>query len=87
MRPIVLRLSACVALSCALVGCNVWQDRAEFAPPQSRWPDTLPSPVAAEAPPPPTRARYCYRTLAVVDCFTTPQPERATGFTGRYPTL
>jgi hypothetical protein len=73
------------ALLVALAGCNAWQDRAEFAPPQSRWPSTLPSPVAAEAPPPATRVQYCYRTLAAVDCFNAPQPDRASGYTGRYP--
>jgi hypothetical protein len=87
MRPIALRLFACAALISLLGGCNLWQDRAEFAAPQSRWPDTLPSAVAADAPPPPIRAQYCYRTLALVDCFTSPQPDRATGFTGRYPAL
>jgi hypothetical protein len=58
---------------------------AEFAPPQSRWPDTLPGAVAADAAPPPRLVTYCYRTLASVDCFTSPQPERLGGFAGRYP--
>jgi hypothetical protein len=84
MRPIAFLL-ICAALAAPLAGCNVWQDRAEFAPPQSRWPDTLPSPVAANAPPPPVRAQYCYRTLGTVDCFAQPQPDRESGFTGRYP--
>jgi hypothetical protein len=86
MRPIAPRLLFCAALVAALAGCNLWQDRAEVAAPQSRWPGTLPSPVAAGAPPPPSHARYCYRTLGVVDCFAAPQPDRASGFTGRYPT-
>jgi len=65
----------------------VWGDQpAEFAPPQSRWPDTLPAAVSAEAPPPDRTPRYCYRTLAQVDCFEAPNPERRTGYTGSYPT-
>lgn len=84
----------------ALAGCNVWQNRAEFAPPENRrpgtqWPQTfLPdglalgsesSPVAAIAPPPPLDSVYCYRTLAIVDCFPTKLRERETGYTGTYP--
>jgi hypothetical protein len=79
------RAIAGLLLLAGLGGCNVWQDRAEFAPPQSRWPDTLPSPVAADAPPPPRLVTHCYRTLASVDCYTQPQPERASGYTGTYP--
>lgn len=74
-----------LALAAALSGCNVWQTRAEFAPPQSRWPDTLPSQVAANAPPPPVQVVHCYRTLAAVECFAEPRPERVTGYTGSYP--
>ena len=74
------------ALVGSLAGCNVWQDRAEFAPPQSRWPDTLPSPVGAAAPPPPRVVTYCYSTLATVDCYTDPQPQRVRGHVGIYPT-
>lgn len=68
----------------ALAGCNVWQTRAEFAPPESRWPSTLPSPVAAEAPPPAVRVLYCYRTLGTVDCLPAPVAGRP-GFVGTYP--
>jgi len=68
-----------------LGACNAWQDRAEFAPPQSRWRSTEPSPVSADAPPPPIPVQYCYRTLASVDCYTEAQPARATGYTGQYP--
>ena len=79
-----------VALPCVLLlagllgGCNVWQDRAEFAPPESRWPKDLPSPVAANAAPPALRTQYCYRTLATVDCFPEKQPGRSL-YTGAYP--
>ena len=62
------------------------ENRAEFAPPQSRWPETLPSPVAASAPPPPRPVVYCYRTLAQVDCYNVPDRERASGLVGVYPT-
>ena len=69
----------------ALAGCNAWQDRAEFAAPQHRWNASQPSPVAADAPPPPIAEQYCYRTLAQVDCYSQAMPERITGYTGLYP--
>ena len=68
-----------------LAGCNVWQNRAEFAPPQNRWTSTQPSPVAADTPAPPIPVQYCYRTLATVDCFSEAAPERVSGYTGLYP--
>ena len=74
-----------VALAASLASCNVWQNRAEFAAPQSRWPANYPSPVNANAPPPPIQVQYCYRTLATVDCFTEARPDRITGYTGVYP--
>jgi len=70
---------------CALTGCNAWQNRAEFAAPQSRWNASQTSPVPADAPPPPIRAQYCYRTLASVDCYTEARPDRIAGYTGTYP--
>ena len=73
------------SLALLLAACNAWQPRAEFAPPQSRWPSNLPSPVSANAPPPPVGAEYCYRTLARVDCYSEAKPERLTGYTGTYP--
>jgi len=69
----------------ALSGCNAWQATAEFAPPQSRWPATVPSTAQADAMPAPVPVQYCYKTLAVVDCYTEAKPDRVTGFTGRYP--
>lgn len=72
-------------LAVLLAGCNVWQNRAEFAAPESRWPSTLPSAVPVNAPPPPIDALYCYRTLAGVDCYNEARPERLTGYTGAYP--
>ena len=77
-------LLALLALSLLLVGCNAWQQRAEFAAPESRWPVNQTSAVAADAPPTPTRTVYCYRTLANVDCFPQKQPGRS-GYTGAYP--
>jgi hypothetical protein len=79
------RRLAVLAAFLLLGGCNAWQNRAEFAAPQSRWPATLPSAVAADAPPPPIAPQYCYRTLGTVDCFTEAKPERLTGYTGAYP--
>ena len=83
MRPNRSLLLAGIAL--VLAGCNAWQTRSEFAAPQSRGPSTLSSPAGTEDPPPPIPAEYCYRTLARVDCFSEPRPERVTGFNGLYP--
>ncbi len=81
-----LRSSLPVMVACVLLGaCNTWQDRAEFAPPESRWPSTLPSAVPVNAPPPPLAPQFCYRTLAQVDCFAEAKPDRVTGYTGVYP--
>lgn len=74
-----------LALLVLLGACNAWEDRAEFAAPQSRWKSTEPSPAAANASPPAIPAQYCYRTLATVDCYTEPHPDRLTGYTGQYP--
>jgi hypothetical protein len=79
------RLAAIAGAALLLGGCNAWQNRTEFAPPQSRWPTTLSGAVAADAPPPPVAPQYCYRTLAAVDCFAEPKPERITGYMGTYP--
>ena len=83
--PLPRRLLLLTLMLAGLAACNVWQDRAEFAPPQSRWKATEPGAAAAAAPPPAVPAQYCYRTLATVDCFTEAQPARATGYTGKYP--
>jgi hypothetical protein len=72
-------------LALGLSGCNAWQDRAEFAPPESRWPVTEPSPIDKEGPPPAIRSTHCYRTLASVDCYPEKQPQRYSGYTGTYP--
>lgn len=75
-----------VAVACLLLGgCNAWQTRAEFAAPQSRWNASQPSPAGRDDAPPPIAAQYCYRTLAVVDCYNEPAPDRVTGFSGLYP--
>jgi hypothetical protein len=73
------------ALALLLTGCNAWQNRAEFAPPESRWPQNGPSAVEFIAPPPAIRSVHCYRTLATVDCYAEKQPDRYSGFTGTYP--
>ena len=83
-----------LAASLLLAGCNAWQDRAEFAPPESRWPTQSPyavwpfggpSDTGINAPPPAVRAVHCYRTLASVDCFPEKQPDRYSTYTGTYP--
>ncbi|HMK68144.1 MAG TPA: hypothetical protein VK433_06320 [Stellaceae bacterium] len=74
-----------LALLAGLSACNVWQDRTEFAAPQSRWKATEPGATASNSVPPPVPLQYCYRTLAVVDCYTQTQPSRVTGYTGTYP--
>lgn len=81
-RPSVLRT---LGLALLLAGCNVLQNRAEFAAPQSRWPATLPAATSVDAPPPPINAQYCYRTLAAVDCYSEAKPDRVTAYTGLYP--
>ena len=85
MSPARMILPLLVLLAPTLSGCNVWQNQAEFAPPMSRWTKTQPSPTAADAPPPPVREVYCYRSLATVDCFNSKQDKRNTGYTGTYP--
>ncbi len=82
--PPSLRTVAVLSLL-ALSACNAWQDRAEFAAPQSRWKETEPSPAKADAAPPAIPEQYCYRTLATVDCFSHAEPERISGYTGLYP--
>jgi hypothetical protein len=78
-------LPGLVVLAIGLSGCNAWQDRAEFAAPESRGTTTMTSPVDKEGPPPAIRAVHCYRTLATVDCYPEKQPDRYTGYTGTYP--
>lgn len=85
MRPNCFGGLALAVAAFLLGGCNVWQNRAEFAPPESRWTGSQPSPVASNAPPPPITTQYCYRTLAQVDCYYEAKPERLTGYTGVYP--
>jgi len=87
MRPATFLFLAGIGLTLAGCGLPIGQfDRAEFAPPQDRWPSNLPSTVARNAAPPPVLQQYCYHTLASVDCFLTPQANRP-GFTGGYPAL
>lgn len=74
-----------IALVTLLAGCNAWDNRAEFAAPQSRWSADQPSRVPANAPPPAIPVQYCYHTLAMVDCYTEARPDRITGYTGVYP--
>jgi hypothetical protein len=86
LRPSLL-LALVLLAGCEALSYQVWpyQHRAEFAPPQSRWPDTLPSPQDKNAPPPTVAAVHCYRTLATVDCYSAPQPERYNRYSGTYP--
>ena len=82
-----MRLSPIIApilAALVLAGCDPTGGRAEFAPPEDRWPSTEPSTAMRETPPPPVPLRYCYRSLATTECFLTPQPARP-GFTGVYP--
>lgn len=54
----------------------------EFAPPASHKPSSCPpKPADAAASRPAQPVRYCYSTLAQVDCFNEPQPGR-TGYLG-----
>lgn len=84
-RGMASRLLIAVLIALPLAGCNAWENRAEFAAPEYRWPANYPSPIPANAPPPPVQVRYCYRTLADVDCYAEPKPNRITAYTGVYP--
>jgi hypothetical protein len=77
-------LSASVVLVALLGGCGPAVDSCdEFNPPPSHKPSSCPpKPVdktAAERPAQPPR--YCYQSLAQVDCYSEPQPGRP-GFLG-----
>jgi hypothetical protein len=79
----------CVAFAAAIAGCGSVDGCNEFAAPADRAPKSCPvKPVATPPTPPdqpsPTAVKYCYSTLAQVDCFTQPQPNR-TGYLGSYP--
>jgi hypothetical protein len=71
-------------IALTLAACDPTFGRAEFAPPQDRWPSNYPSAVARETPAPPIPLQYCYRTLADTDCYLEPQPNRS-DFSGTYP--
>jgi hypothetical protein len=89
VAPLLAMLAGCGYLREPLHEARMflYDERAEFAPPQSRWPDTLPSSVSAYEAPPQRAAKYCYRTLAQPDCYEAPNPERRTGYAGTSPTL
>jgi hypothetical protein len=82
---LLIRLAAPLALAVLLGGCNAWQDRTEFAAPESRWSSTQPAVAGHNEAPPPVSRQFCYRTLAQVDCYSEPKPERVTGYSGTYP--
>jgi hypothetical protein len=82
-----MRLSPIIALALAaltLAACDPTLGRAEFAPPEDRWPSSEPSTALRETPAPAVPIHYCYRSLAATDCFLSPQKDRP-GFTGVYP--
>jgi hypothetical protein len=85
MTAIRMVLPGLALLAVGLSGCNAWQDRAEFAAPESRWTTSMSSPIDKEGPPPAIRSVHCYRTLASVDCYPAKQPDRSDGYTGTYP--
>ena len=74
---------------CEALSYQIWpyQHRAEFAPPQSRWPETLPSPQDKEAPPPAVATVHCYRPPASVDCYSQAQPGSSTRYSGTCSTI
>src|ERR1700734_3141845 len=79
-------LIVCVLLAAPVGGCGSATDPCrEFDPPPGHKPSSCPSkppPPAADKPAQP--ARYCYSSLAQVDCYSEPQPGR-TGFLGSTP--
>ncbi len=74
-------LFAAVALT-TLSGCErPVTSCAEFDPPPGKEPGACPPKAAAIQAQPATPARYCYSSLAQVECYTEPQPGRA-GYMG-----
>src|ERR1700744_3234099 len=72
----VFLLFAAVALT-TLSGCQRPVDScAEFDPPPGKEPGACPPKAAAIQAQPATPARYCYSSLAQVECYTEPQPGR-----------
>ncbi len=83
-RILILTSMTVLTASCKVAPCD------EFAPAFDRRPGTCPTKFTQSqlVPPPadqpnPSAPRYCYSTLAQVDCFTQPQPGR-TGYLGAY---
>lgn len=74
---------AVMAMPVLLSGCNGGEPAPcdEFAPPTSRVPTSCPKKPVTEQPYKP--ARYCYRTIGMVDCYDQPQPNRP-GYMGSY---
>jgi hypothetical protein len=88
MAP-VFRFLAILAVTALSAGCKV-APCDEFAPAFDRRPEACPPKVNQSqlVPPPadqpnPSAPRYCYTTLAQVECYTQPQPGR-TGYMGAY---
>jgi hypothetical protein len=80
----IITLIALPLLVAVLGGCEPATDSChEFAPPPGHKPSSCPvKPPEIAGPPKP--ARYCYSSLAQVDCYDEPQPGR-TGFLGSAP--
>ena len=79
MRPI-FRISTLMLLGALVAGCHPAVDACDqFAPEVGKLPkDCPPKPVTDK---PYKQAKYCYSSLAQVDCYAEPQPGRA-GYLG-----
>ena len=73
---------ASVLLIGLIGGCSgAVESCQEFDPPPNHKPDTCPPKPVADKSGVAKPARYCYRSLAQVDCYSEPQPGR-TGYLG-----
>lgn len=78
----ILSTLASVLLIGLIGGCSgAVESCQEFDPPPNHKPDTCPPKPVADKSTVAKPARYCYRSLGQVDCYSEPQPGR-TGFMG-----
>ena len=82
------KILAAITLIGTISACGTTGSCDEFAAPHDRAPNSCPIKHVAAPPTPadqpnPNAVRYCYSSLAQVDCFAQPQPGRA-GYMGSY---
>ena len=79
----ILSILASSLLIALIGGCSsgAVEPCREFDPPPNHQPESCPPKPVADKSGIPKPARYCYRSLAQVDCYSEPQPGR-TGYLG-----